>query len=148
MEKLSISSQSLGKRATTAIHLDIDTYLKIEKISFLTGKSKTTIIAEMVSFAIEHTEVDGSGISHDFNVINNQKSESVSSIVQKDTEYYSQKVFVSIVEASKITGLSEFYFRKQIKNGAIPVIKSGNKWLVNIEKLLEKLNVLSEGGAE
>ena len=48
-------------------------------------------------------------------------------------------VYQSIKDTVKITGLSEFYLRKQLKNGILPHIKSGNKVFINVPRLLEQL---------
>lgn len=50
--------------------------------------------------------------------------------------------FQSITDASQTTGLSAFYLRNGIKNGTVPFIKTGNKYLVNVPLLLKQLNAL------
>ena len=54
-----------------------------------------------------------------------------------------EKMFVSIVEASKKTGLSANYLRKRIHSGTISCIKSGTKYLIHFPKLLELLDAES-----
>jgi len=51
-----------------------------------------------------------------------------------------EKIFLSIAEAARYTGLSQFYIRNGCKDGSVPCIKTGAKYLVNLPKLLEKLN--------
>lgn len=50
-----------------------------------------------------------------------------------------QPIFQPIKEAVKITGLSEYYLRQNLKAGKIPHIKSGNKIFINIPRLLSEL---------
>ena len=45
----------------------------------------------------------------------------------------------SIRDASHTTGISQYYIRQGILNGNIPHVKSGAKYLVNVPRLLEKL---------
>ena len=47
--------------------------------------------------------------------------------------------FQKIADAVKTTGLSSYYLRKGCKDGTVPHIKSGTKYLINIPSLLEKL---------
>ena len=42
----------------------------------------------------------------------------------------------------KTTGLSSYYIRRGIRDGSIPHIKSGSKYLVNVVRLLESLDAL------
>ena len=55
-----------------------------------------------------------------------------------------EKIFVSIREAVKITGLSEFYLRQELRAGRVPYIKSGTKYLINLPAYINILN--AEGG--
>ena len=48
--------------------------------------------------------------------------------------------FQSVTDAARTTGLSTFFLRQGLKNGTVPHIKSGNKYLINIPRLLEALN--------
>lgn len=50
-----------------------------------------------------------------------------------------QPIFQPIKEAVRITGLSEYYFNKNLKAGKIPHIRSGNKILINMPRLLAEL---------
>ena len=59
---------------------------------------------------------------------------------------YQQTPFMKIAQASKITGLSQFFLRKGCRDGSVPHVMSGTTYLVNIPALLRKLN--AGGGAE
>lgn len=50
------------------------------------------------------------------------------------------KPFQTIKETVRSTGLSEHFLRTGIKEGRIPVVRSGKKCFVNIQKMLEQLN--------
>lgn len=50
------------------------------------------------------------------------------------------QVFQSITQTARNTGLSEYYLRKGIRDGRVPAIMSGSKYLVNVPALLEILN--------
>ena len=52
--------------------------------------------------------------------------------------------FQTIEGACAVTGLSQYYLRKGCKDGSVPCIKSGNKYLVNVPALLRKLGVYEE----
>ena len=56
--------------------------------------------------------------------------------------YLSSPPFQTIINTSKLTGLSQSYLRKGCKDGSVPHIQSGQKYLVNIPRLLENLNAL------
>ena len=58
---------------------------------------------------------------------------------------YSIPTMLTIKEASQKTGLSEHYLRELCKKHLIVFVKTGVKYLINFEKLIEYLNV---GGAE
>lgn len=51
---------------------------------------------------------------------------------------------LSIRQVAKMGILSEYCLRKMEKNGELPCIHSGNKCLINVDKLLEKLNGLGD----
>ncbi len=53
--------------------------------------------------------------------------------------------FMKIKDASKVTGLSMYYLRNGCKDGSVPHVKSGTVYLVNIPRLLEKLDALEQG---
>lgn len=57
---------------------------------------------------------------------------------------YNRPIYQTIKEAVKITGLSEYYFRTNLKVGNIPHIKSGTKILINIPRLLDCLENTSD----
>ena len=48
--------------------------------------------------------------------------------------------FQTIGEACRSTGLSTYYIRQGCRNGTVPHIKSGTKFLVNTRALLEQLD--------
>ena len=48
--------------------------------------------------------------------------------------------FQKIADAVKTTGLSAYYLRKGCKDGTVPHIKSGKKYLINVPALLRMLN--------
>lgn len=52
--------------------------------------------------------------------------------------------FQTIKEACGTTGLSQFYLRAGCKDGSVPCVKSGCKYLVNVPALLKKLGVPDE----
>lgn len=51
------------------------------------------------------------------------------------------KPFQSIPEACESTGLSQFYLRRGCKDGTVPHVKSGAKYLINVPLLLKMLGV-------
>ena len=55
--------------------------------------------------------------------------------------------FQTIVEAAKITGLSQYYLRGGCKDGTVPHVKSGTVYLVNVPALLRKLDAESSSQA-
>ena len=52
-------------------------------------------------------------------------------------------VYHSIRETARITGLAEYNLRNRLKNGRLPGLYSGRKFLVNVSSLL-KLVALEE----
>lgn len=52
-------------------------------------------------------------------------------------------VYHSIRETARITGLAEYNLRNRLKNGRLPGLYSGRKFLVNVPSLL-KLVALEE----
>lgn len=48
-------------------------------------------------------------------------------------------IYQSINDTVKITGLSEYYLRKQLKAGKLPHIRSGTKIFVNVPRLIAQL---------
>lgn len=53
-------------------------------------------------------------------------------------------MFLSIKETVKVTGLSEYYLRQNIKAGKVPYIKSGNKILINMPRLSATLDDMTD----
>lgn len=56
---------------------------------------------------------------------------------------YEDSVFQPLREAARITGLSESFLRKGCQVGAVPHIRVGIDYRVNITRLLEVLDELS-----
>ena len=54
--------------------------------------------------------------------------------------------FQSIQDAVKTTGLSSYYLRNGCRDGTVPHVKSGSKYLVNVPLLLRQLGVPEEAG--
>lgn len=50
--------------------------------------------------------------------------------------------FATISDAARITGLSQYYLRQGVRNGTVPHIRSGTKYLINLPRLLETLDAL------
>lgn len=48
--------------------------------------------------------------------------------------------FQKFKDASKTTGLSQYFLRRGCKDGTIPHIMSGTTYLVNVPALLRQLN--------
>lgn len=48
--------------------------------------------------------------------------------------------FQTFADASRTTGLSQYFLRRGCKAGTIPHIKSGNKFLVNVPLLIEQMD--------
>lgn len=48
--------------------------------------------------------------------------------------------FMTISQAARVTGLSQYYLRNGCKDGSVPHIRSGEKYLINLPRLLEKLD--------
>lgn len=45
------------------------------------------------------------------------------------------KRFLSIRDAATVTGLSQFYLRNGCRDGSVPCIKSGRKYMVDVQAL-------------
>ena len=54
-----------------------------------------------------------------------------------------RSMFLPIKEAVKVTGLSEYYFRQNLKAGKIPHIRCGSKILINMPLLEAELERLT-----
>lgn len=48
--------------------------------------------------------------------------------------------YMSIKDACKATGLSQYYLRNICRSGYAPHIKNGTVYMINVPALLEKLN--------
>lgn len=62
-----------------------------------------------------------------------------------------EKYFLTIAETAEKTGLSQYYIRQGVKDGWIPYISAGNKYMVNYKLLSQILDEMSteeaaEGG--
>lgn len=53
--------------------------------------------------------------------------------------------YQSVKNTAAITGLSVYYLRNGCKNGTVPHIMSGKKILINVPKLLDRLNAECAG---
>lgn len=51
------------------------------------------------------------------------------------------KLFMTIGEAARVTGLSTYYLRSGVKSGEVAHVKAGEKYLVNMPRLLEQLGI-------
>lgn len=54
-----------------------------------------------------------------------------------------EKKFHTIAETAASTGLSRYFLRNGCRNGSVPCIKAGSKFLINVPALLEKLDAQS-----
>lgn len=52
--------------------------------------------------------------------------------------------FQTISEAARTTGLSQYYIRRGCRDGSIPNIRAGSKFMVNVPLLLERMDQLSK----
>ena len=43
--------------------------------------------------------------------------------------------FLSIRDAATVTGLSQFFLRNGCRDGSVPCIRSGRKYLVDVQRL-------------
>lgn len=48
--------------------------------------------------------------------------------------------FQTIADTTRTTGLSQYYIRRGCREGTIPHVKSGNKFLVNVPLLIEQMD--------
>lgn len=53
------------------------------------------------------------------------------------------KRFLSIRDAATVTGLSQFYLRNGCRAGSVPCIRSGRKYLVDVQALNAMFDDLS-----
>lgn len=61
-------------------------------------------------------------------------------------EYDPTLRFQTIADAARTTGLSQYFLRHGTKDGVVPHIKSGNRVLVNVPLLLERMDRQSVNG--
>ncbi len=52
----------------------------------------------------------------------------------------------TIKNTAKLFGLSEYFIRQKVLSGEIVSVKTGNKYLVNIDKFADYLNTHTEPG--
>lgn len=52
--------------------------------------------------------------------------------------------FQTIKNAAHITGLSQYFLRKGCVEGTIPHIRLGNKYMINMPLMLQRINEQSE----
>lgn len=52
--------------------------------------------------------------------------------------------FQKIKEASRTTGLSQYFLRQGCKDGSIPCVRCGSVYMVNVASLLRQLGVDGE----
>lgn len=57
------------------------------------------------------------------------------------------KNFYNISDTARMTGLSSYWIRQQLKAGKLPHVRCGNRYLVNLPAMLEVLNAESESNA-
>lgn len=62
-------------------------------------------------------------------------------------QYDPTQRFQTIADASRTTGLSQYFLRRGCKAGITPHIKSGSKFLVNIPLLIEQMDQMSKEAA-
>lgn len=55
--------------------------------------------------------------------------------------------FQTISDASRSTGLSQYFLRRGCKDGSVPNIRSGNKYLINVPLLIECMDQMSKTAA-
>jgi hypothetical protein len=58
-------------------------------------------------------------------------------------EFDCNKRFQTIQDAGRTTGLSQYFLRRGCRDGTIPHIKSGKKFLINVPLLIEQMNQIS-----
>lgn len=57
-------------------------------------------------------------------------------------------IMQSIKQACKTTGLSMYFLRKGCKEGTIPHVRVGNRYRIDMPKMLEYLRSIEGGGIE
>ncbi len=53
--------------------------------------------------------------------------------------------YLKILDACKVTGLSQCFLRNGCKDGSVPCIKSGKTYYINVPALMEKLDAKQRG---
>ena len=53
---------------------------------------------------------------------------------------FNRPVFNTVEQTAKITGLSKWYLRQELKAGTIPHIRNGKRILINLPQLLAELD--------
>lgn len=61
--------------------------------------------------------------------------------------YDPSRQFQTIAEASRTTGLSQYFIRHGCWDNTIPHVRAGAKYLINVTAMLQRLNEQSEVGA-
>ena len=56
------------------------------------------------------------------------------------TQFETEPVFAKIADAAKRTGVSMFSIRQGIKNGTVPYVRSGRKYLINVPAFRQMLD--------
>ena len=51
-----------------------------------------------------------------------------------------EKIFVTVKEAVRYTGLSEHYIRGELRSGKIPCLKVGKKYMINLPLYLREIS--------
>ena len=60
----------------------------------------------------------------------------------------SERRFFTIGEAVERTGLSSYFLRRGCRDGSVPCIRAGVKYLINLPALVERLDQLSRANTE
>jgi excisionase family DNA binding protein len=60
---------------------------------------------------------------------------------------YTRKPFQTVKETATTTGFSQFFIRNGIKDGTIPYVRAGEKYLVNVPAFLALMDEQSKKGA-
>lgn len=55
-------------------------------------------------------------------------------------QYDLSRQFQTIADAARTTGLSQYFIRRGCRDGSVPHIKSGNKFMVNVPLLIEQMD--------
>ena len=56
--------------------------------------------------------------------------------------------FMNVKDTSTETGLSQYYLRQRIKEGTIPIIRSGTSILIDVSAFLEQLHAEAKGNVK